>query len=110
MAFNLIPCPPFKVGLKNKNPKAFVEYCESFIKTNNPGMKAVGIKTIEGGTIMIMCMPDYEAKRCIVKGTGKNKVRTYEPLYKVPVERFLSADDLEYLKSKGRDKYGDKIK
>ncbi|AYP68800.1 hypothetical protein BpsM61_00026 [Bacillus phage vB_BpsM-61] len=110
MAFGSVPCPMLYVPYLKKNPSLFVEYCQAFIKKNDTGRKAIGVKSIPGGPVMILTMPDYDAKRPIVKGRGKTKTVTYEDMYKVPIEAFLSKDDFEYLEKKGMDKYGRKLK
>ena len=114
MGFTLVPCPGLYMEWKNKNPEKFVEMCEAFISYNNRGMKAVGFKTIGNGEPMIITMPDYDADKPIVtfkqvKGK-KTKEVTHEKIHKVPIECYLDDDDFAYLKSKGRDKYGRKVK
>lgn len=86
-----------------------MSYVQGFIKTNDKGMKAIGVETSDDGQVYILTMPDYDEKKPIVKGKGKDKKITYEPMWKGPVERFLSDDDLAYLEKKGMDKYGNKI-
>jgi hypothetical protein len=44
-----------------------------------------------------------------VKGKKVKETR-HEKIHKVPIENYLDDDDFAYLKSKGRDKYGRKIK
>lgn len=109
MSFSKVTCPPLYIRHKNTNPKQFVNYCQSYVKKNCHGMKAIGVETSQDGNVYILTMPDYETKKPIVKGKGKTKTVAYEPLYKVPIERFLSDDDFEYLRKKGMDKHGNKI-
>jgi len=106
--FIKIPCPGLYLEHKNKNPKLFVEYCKAYIKHSHRGLKAVGVET-KDDKVYILTIPDYDAKRPVIKGRGKDKKIEYEPMYKVPIERFLSPEEIEYLKRKGMDKYGNKI-
>lgn len=107
--FGRIPCPGMYLEHKKSNPKLFVGYCKGFIKHNYPTEKAIGIKTFPDGSCYILTMPDYTARKPIVKGRGKDKKVTYEPAWKVPVERFLNEDDFKYLAERGMDKHGNKI-
>lgn len=109
MAFNRVPCPGMYIRHKSTNPKLFVSYCEGFIKTNYHGRKAIGVHTDESGAVMILTMPDYDAKRVIVSGTGKNKTIKTIPLFSKPIEHYLDEDDIAYLQKRGKDKYGNTI-
>ncbi|AQY55088.1 hypothetical protein [Geobacillus phage TP-84] len=107
--FIKIPCPGMYLEFKNKNPKLFVEYCKAYIKHSHYGLKAVGVETSRSGQVYILTIPDYDAKRPVAKGRGKSRQVILEPMYKVPIENFLSEEEIEYLKRKGMDKYGNKI-
>lgn len=109
MSFHMVPCPELYLRHKKTKPKLFVQYCESFTKKNDPGRKAVGIRTINE-QVYIMTMPDYDSVKAIVKGKGKTKTVTHVPMYKGPIERFLTKEDFDYLQQNGRDRYGNKIK
>jgi hypothetical protein len=113
MGFKRVPCPGLYLRHKATNPKLFVAYCQAFIETNDRGHKAIGIETDPGGTVYILTMPDYSAKKPIVtfstvKGK-KTKNVTWEQMWKVPIEVWLSEEDFEYLKKKGMDKHGNHI-
>lgn len=109
MGFNKIPCPGIYLEHKNKRPKLFVQYVQGFIEHNFEGMKAVGVETIND-QVFILAMPDYSKKKPIVtfstvKGKKTKKVE-FVPVWKQPIESYLDESDFEYLKSRGKDRYG----
>lgn len=81
---------------------------KSYVAHNHPEKKAIGVETSQDGTVYILAMPNYDAKKPIVKGKGKTKSVTYVPMYNIPIESYLNEDDIEYLQKRGMDKYGNK--
>jgi hypothetical protein len=113
MSFKRVPCPGLYLRHKKTNPKLFVEYCQAFIRTNDHGHKAIGIETDPDGNVYILTMPDYDAKKAVVtfsqvKGKKTKKVE-HVKMWKVPIESWLNDDDFEYLRKRGKDKYGNDL-
>lgn len=104
-----IPCPPNYLKHKARDPELFVRYVRGFVANNYKGEKVVGVQTDELGACYILTIPDYDAQRAVVSGKGKNKTVKMEPMYTVPIEAYLNENDIEYLKQRGMDKYGNKI-
>lgn len=113
MGFVKSPCPGLYLPHMKTNPKLFVQYVQAYVSHNDRGMKAVGVETHPDGQVYILKMPDMSAKKPIVtfstvKGK-KTKNVTWEQMWKIPIERFLSEDDFKYLEKKGMDKHGNHI-
>jgi hypothetical protein len=113
MGFKRVPCPGLYIRHKNTNPELFVAYCKAFIERNDRGFKCIGAETDPGGNVYILTMPDYSVKKPIVtfstvKGKKTKKVE-WEMMWKNPIESWLSEDDFNYLKKRGKDKYGNDI-
>lgn len=103
-----IQCPPLYEGVRERNPKRFVEYCKLFIASAYPGRKAIGVE-YDGTCHQIVTIPDFSAVRPIVSGKGRTKKIERVKMWTHPPENYFSPDDIAYLKRKGFDKYGNKV-